>query len=271
MTNARRMCVLAVWLAQGCALYTGASSTGSGTGSGDSGSGGSTPGYVLTLDHSVAAELDVAGVDADQQGGLWIAYAGDTDCAAYGPVTLVHWDPTTQTRLTTYTYTDDLGAAAGLAIVNGQIWLNRTHPCGALGEIQIIDPASGNVVGSASPSESTDDLAAVDTAHVLYSDSYNMVYTVDTSTYGFVSSFATDPSTRLQGIAWRPGEIRVSSWGGHSASVFDPSGQLLGVATFPSVVGVPQADNVPAQLAFDRGQLLVAVDSELYWLDVSGR
>jgi hypothetical protein len=265
-----RLAALAlVFVLGACSLYTGNhSEQGSGSGNGSGGAG-----YTLTVDRTIGAEGVVAGVDADQQGGLWIAYAPDISCTVNGTVTVVHWDPTTRETLATFTYMDSPGSASGLALVNGQIWLNRILPCNtAAAEIQIIDPTTGDIVGTAPPSEGTAELAAVGSNEVLYSDVFDTVYTVDTATDGYVSTFSTDfnPSSTQKGIAWRPGEIWVSGWTTATASVFDESGSLLGSAPFPSVIGLPVESAADTQaLAFDRGQLLVAMDSQLTWLDVA--
>lgn len=263
-----RTIAVVLMLASGCALYNGGSSEGSN----GSGSSGSSAGFTLTLDHSVGAEGIVAGVDADQQGGLWIAYVtADVSCTVDGTVTLVHWDPTTRTRLATFTYVDSTDSASGLALVNDQIWLNRISYCAtAAADIEIIDPTTGAIVGTAPASQETDDLAAFGTGKVLYSDRENTVYTVDTTGYGFTSSFATPVMyTTQMGVAWQPGQIWVASWDDGSGYVFDESGTPLGSAAFPAVIGLPQQTSATAlSLAFDRGQLLVAMNDQLFWLDI---
>jgi hypothetical protein len=167
---------------------------------------------------------------------------------------------------------DSPGSAQGLALVNGQIWLNRILPCDTdAAEIEIIDPTTGDIVGTAPASQATNDLSGFGSDEVLYSDLFNTIYTVDDTTYGFQSAFATSVMyTTQMGVAWQPGQIWASGWDSGSAYVFDESGHPLGSAPFPSIIGLPvQTSADTLSLAFDRGQLLVAMNDQLFWLDIS--
>jgi hypothetical protein len=240
--------------------------------------------YALTLDRAVAAEGHVVGLDADQHGALWLAYDDSTvqlDCATPRLVTLVHWDPTTRTRLATFSYEDEVVQASGLALVGGQLWLNYgTDVQCAPGAIHVIDPSTGVVVRRLAGLPDSWDLAAA-ADHVLMStaspvtDSHGVVVALDATSGGVASTFATKMNYGSsasadnwfqQGIASRPGEIWVAAQTATSPTIeiFDESGRDLGVADPGNLQG-----RDPVLLAFDRGKLLVATGGQLSWFAIA--
>lgn len=256
-------------LVPGCGLYFG-NSSGGGPGSGDH----SGDLYHLSVARSVAAEGEIRGVDADQNGALWIAYATDGNYMqnVKPVVTLVHWDPSTRQRLATFTYNDLWSPVSGVALVHGSLWLNY-EDITADAVIRTIDPASGAITSSFGTTGI--ELSAMASDRALISN--DGVDVIDASTGGveqeFSSATVVDPSDMggisfsgtQQGIAWRPGEIWVASWY-LPLEVFSESGQVLGTIDLPDL----RSDSAwpTAHLAFDRGQLLVGRDGELTWYDV---
>jgi hypothetical protein len=263
---------IAIVLLAGCSLYTGNDHP-NGSGS----SAGAEDLYQLTVDHSVSAEGTIKGVDADQQGGLWIAYAteGNYQENQKPVVTLVHWDPATRQRLATFTYSDFWSEVSGLAIVQGRIWLNYEDIATKDAGIRVIDPASGSVLTTFGTSGV--ELAAMGSNRALVSAINQGVLELDTANGGVMRTFASpvvvDPgdmggvsfTDTQQGIAWRPGEIWVANWYMPSA-IFDEDGNVLGT------INLAQLQSVGADpmhhLAFDRGKLLVGTAGQLTWYDV---
>jgi hypothetical protein len=267
-----RLVTFAIPVFAGCALYTG-----HGQDPPAPPPEGTTPAdyHQLVVDHTVGAEDTIRGVDADQQGGLWLAYSAPPAASAQRPiVSLVHWDPATRTRLQTFTYDDLASPVSGLALVQGQIWLNYEHVGPSDAVVRIIDPTSGAVVRTLGTTGLA--LGAMGSDRVLISG-YAGIQVVDAATGGqtqqFHSPTVVDPgdmggisfSDTEQGVASRPGEIWVANWY-MAMEVFDPAGTLLGKVDLAALQD--GAADPMHYLAFDRGQLLVGVDGQLTWYDV---
>jgi hypothetical protein len=258
----------------GCSLYFGGAHGGGGGGGSGSGSAVGDV-HRLTMNRSVAAEGAIHGVDADQQGAVWIAYwtPGNYPQSVKPVVTLVHWDPTTRQRLQTFTYDDLWSPVSGVALVQGQIWLNYRDVARSDQVIRVIDPSNGAIERTLGTTGL--DVAAMASDRALISD-YS-VLVVDSASGGVTSSFSSpvvlDPgdmggipfSGTQQGIAWRPGEIWVGNWY-MPMEIFDESGQMLGTIAFDAIRS-GSAGNV-FYLKFDRGQLLVGGAGQLTWYDV---
>ena len=258
----------------GCSLYVGDHAAGGGSGSS---TGSAQNLYRLTVDHSVSAEGSIKGVDADQQGGLWIAYAttGNYMLNEKPVVTVVHWDPATRQRLATFTYSDFWSEVSGLAVVRGDIWLNYNNIATPDAGIRVIDPSSGAVVATFGAYGI--ELSAFGSSQALVSATNAGISVLSSTTGGVTLTFASplvlDPndmggvsfSDTEQGIAWRPGEIWVGNWL-MPMQIFDESGKLLGAIDLAQL----QSDSAwpTRHLAFDRGMLLVGNDGVLTWYDV---
>ena len=268
------MRILLATLLGGCSLYYGSTAP----------VPDSQTGPQVTFDRAVAAEGHVVGVDADQQGALWLAYDDGTpqlDCTTPRLITLVHWDPITRTRLATFSYDDEVVQASGLAVVGRNLWLNYgTDLQCAPGVIRELDPSSGAIVRTLAGMPNSWDLAAM-TDQVLLStaspvtDSRGTVVTLDGISGGVASTFATKTNYGSsanadnwfqQGIASRPGEIWVAAQTATSPTVeiFDESGGDLGAVDVGDLEG-----SSPVLLAFDRGELLVATGSQLTWFAIA--
>jgi hypothetical protein len=267
------MPTLALPLLAGCSLYFG-----------DHGSTSTPPApadsgvylHALTVDHSVSAEGTICGVDADQQGGVWLVYTtpGDVSAQVYPVVSVVHWDPTTRTRLATFTYADVYSPVSGIALVQGQLWLNYEDIQAGDQVLRVIDPGSGAIVATFATTGV--DVSAMGSGQILLS-TWTAVDVLDSATGGITSSFASpttvDPSEMggisfpmtEQGIAWRPGEIWVANWYMPS-EVFDETGDVIGTVDLSSLL--TEGASPTRYLKFDRGQLLVGFGGQLTWYDV---
>jgi hypothetical protein len=269
----QRLALLVLSLA-GCSLYFGPSHSGSGSG----GQGSAPPGdlYNLVVDHATSTEGEIFGVDADQQGGLWIAYTTQGNLAnnVKPVVTLVHWDPTTRQRLQTFTYDDLWSPVCGLAIVHGQIWLNYENVVLNDQVIRVLDATSGAIVNTFGVTGI--ELSAMGSDQALISN--RAVTVVDASSGGLLRSFQgpgeLDPSSPMhvsfsdtqEGIAWRPGEIWAGSPFMPMQVYDDQSNALLGTIDLPAL---RSEGSIPVgHLAFDRGLFLVGRGGALTWYRV---
>jgi hypothetical protein len=254
-TRGMRLVAIMVPLLAGCSLYFGSaksSSSGSGGGAGDL--------YHLTVDRRLRVADGIYGIDADQQGGLWLALQTNP------PISLVHLDPATN-QTATLTYDDLFNPLVGLALVDGQIWLNYQDDGAHPGIIRVIDPATGVIVGTRPNTMVTNELSAMGSDRALLSDLRGEVAVADSATGAIVHTFSTAFASRQIGIAWRPGEIWVAGWDGPEIEIYDEAGTRIGTIAL-DWLGPP--DHLAFdQLAFDRGQLVVAQTGEVIWLTIS--
>lgn len=270
--------LLAPLVCGGCALYFGDDHTGGGGGSGSGSGTGTSPShdlYRLVIDHAVGAERPIAGVDADPQGNLWIAYTttGSYKLNQKPMVTLVHWNPTTRQSLATFTYSDEWSPVSGLALVHDQIWLNFKDVATPDPVIRVIDPVTGAIVRTLGTTGV--ELAAMGSDRVLVSA--GGIQIIDAATGGDLARFASatvvDP-TRMaitfantqQGIAWRPGEIWVGNWY-MPLEIYDEAGTLLGKIDFAAIRG--EGASPMTHLAFDHDKLLVGREGQLTWFTIT--
>lgn len=232
--------------------------------------------YHLVPARSVGAEREIFGVDADGHGGLWLAYstAGSYALNQKPVVELVHWDPVTRQRWQTFTYDDLWSPVSGLAVVQGQIWLNYKNVATPDHVIKVIDPTNGTVVRTLATTGT--DVAAMCGDRVLVSDNGILALNAITggATLSFSSSTVLHPNEPMggisftstqQGVAWRPGEIWVGNWY-MPMEIFSECGVALGKVSLPEL---QSASAYPTHhLAFDGGQLLVGSQGQLTWYDV---
>ncbi|HEY1551625.1 MAG TPA: hypothetical protein VGG28_27550 [Kofleriaceae bacterium] len=232
-----------------------------------SGGGGGGDLYKLTVDHSVAAEAALHGVDSDGQGNLWVAYATDGNYMmnVKPVVTLVHWNPISGEHLATYTYNDLFSPVSGMAVVSGQIWMSYEDVAYGDAVTRVIDPTDGSIVRTLGTTAI--DLAAMSVDRVLFSPGQDQVLVAQSSTGGVMQTIATTFYLGTQqGVAWRPGEIWAGGWQS-PIEVYDEAGTLLGTIDLPALIS-DSADPV-RYLAFDNDDLLVGDAGQLTWYAIT--
>src|SRR5512135_1646227 len=106
-----------------CALYFGPGPSGSGgaVGSGG-GSAGPDPHWVST--RAIAGEHQVAGIDSDGAGGLWIAYVDAN--GGYGSIYdmwVTHLDASLA-KVSEWSFHDESAPVSGLAYTGDRVWIN---------------------------------------------------------------------------------------------------------------------------------------------------
>ncbi|HEY1551624.1 MAG TPA: hypothetical protein VGG28_27545 [Kofleriaceae bacterium] len=241
------------------------SDSGSGDG-GDTGSGSAYPNlYTLTVDHSVAAEHTLYGVDSDGQGNLWVVYSAPG--TPYPTVSVVHWNPLSDAHLATFTYADIFSPVSGIAVVGSELWLSYRDVSEGDAVTRVIDSTDGSIVRTMGITAG--DLAAMGTDRVLVSpsDGDGEVLVAQTSDGGIVQTFGTTVwGGTQQGVAWRPGEIWTSGWAS-PMMILDESDTVLGTIIVPDL-DTGEADPM-RYLAFDNNELLVGKNGQLTWYSIS--
>jgi len=222
--------------------------------------------YRIAVDHTVGAEGEIHGVDSDGQGNLWIAYwvDGNRQQNVLPVTTLVHWNPTTRERLATFTYDDLWAEASGLALVDGELWLNYEDDSSDT-VLRVIDPTAGTIVRTLGTTGI--ELAAMSSGRTLLTRGYDEVDVIDATSGGTEASITTSfTDGTQQGIAWRPGEIWVGGWFS-PAEIYDEHGALLGTVDAADLRA--EAAYPMHHLAFDGDLLLLGVAGQLTWYRIT--
>lgn len=226
--------------------------------------GGAPVSYTLALDRTVPAEGPISGIAADGQGYLWIAYStlGDYAASIKPVVTLVHWDPATNTRLATFTYSDVSSQVSGVAFAAGQVWLSYETQYLFDPGLRAFDPSDGSMMTnlSAPPGQ---DVAAMGDGLLVVPWPYNQQVLVAPADTEFDAAVATSPT--VQSIAWRAqtDELWVADWNAPLA-IFDAGGDMLGTVDLAAARGASPYH----YLTFDADQLVVAAGSDVSWYSI---
>ncbi len=231
----------------------------------DDGSGSGFPDlYTLTVDHSVAAEHAIAGVDSDGVGNLWMVYSAPG--TPYPTVSVVHWNPLSDERLATFTYDDIFSPVSGIAVVGAELWLSYRDVSEGDAVTRVIDSTDGSIVRTMGITGV--DLAAMGTDRVLVSPGDDdEVQVAQTSDGGIVQTMGTAVwGGTQQGVAWRPGEIWTCGWASPMV-ILDENDNVLGMIDLADL-DTGEADPM-RYLAFDNDELLVGKDGQLTWYSIS--
>lgn len=189
--------------------------------------------YRLVEVDNFPGEGPIAGIAHDGS-AYWLAYNEEVG-GYYDPnvVTVAKYDPTTATRLASFVYDSQFMGASGLAFAGDKLFLN-----GGMGALKgnsphtiaEIDAASGEIVRTMAAEDTEHDLA-FDGQRLLVSQVFNGVQWIDAKSYALVKTVATpfgDGGTQ-RGIAYRPGEIWLSSQASNQLVILDDSGKFIGV------------------------------------------
>ncbi len=244
-----------------CSLYFGSGPTGSGSAGG---SAGSDPHWVTT--RAIAGEHQVAGIDSDGAGGLWIVYAEQP--GGYGSledVWVTHLDASLA-KVSEWYLHDESTPVSGLAYTGNHVWINyygdvspdQTH-------LRALDPTTGATLATVSTEYGIVDLAYGD-GQLLLSNQWNQVVALDevTGTELWRAKNQAFTFSTQRGIAYADGEIWISNLSGVDIDEVDDQGVLdaeLWISA-PLVDGSQQG----MQLAWDGSQLLLAANGQIMWL-----
>lgn len=190
--------------------------------------------YHLVAVTNFVAELPVAGIAHDGR-YYWLAYREEVG-GYYDPdkITVARYDSATATRLETFVFDDDFKAASGLAWTGHSLWLNgdggaltgggNPHP------IAEIDATTGEILRTIAGVGTEQDLA-FDGTHLLVSGQFDTVEWIDTSSMQLVKTRTTPfgEGGTQRGIAYRPGEIWLSSQAHDQLAILDDDGTFIGV------------------------------------------
>ncbi len=261
-----------------CSLYFGTPHGGAGSASG-SGSDGlppspppSGPGTVtLTLVKSMAGAHQIAGIDSDGNGGLWIASRDPS--AGTGSVANVWVDHLDAggNKLSEWLFDDDATTVSGLAFTGDAVWLNYNEnvvgSC-ATCRLRKLDAATGASVGSYTTWGGIADISYGERV-LLLSSAYGEVLSLTLnggySDIGIVSPDAVPGGTQ-RGAAYNAGWYWIATDASDEIYIADLSGSLVATAStdvLPGGWGTPPQQFLAWQ---DETTLMIVADNQIDWL-----
>lgn len=260
LQKAAGMRIVLLALLPACSLYFG---PGGESGSGSGSSSPSTTSYQLVVARSMAGEHDVAGVDSDGAGGVWIAYADNY----YTPKQLwvTHLDAA-GTKLSEWSL-DDVVPIRGLAFGGGAVWLNHTTYSGGGSHISKLDATTGATLKQLATSPEIADLSYDRTSdELLLSYHGNQVATLDANTGGelAMTGIPSTGYTTQHGVAVTGSRMWVNESFSNAFFLVDRDGTQIATATAP-ILGT--TDYIPAglEMGWDGSQLIVVYENQIFW------
>jgi hypothetical protein len=224
----------------------------------------------LTLVRSqTASDAEVAGLDSDGEGGLWLAYRTPTvDYYALADVRVVHVDAG-GTELARFTYHDTYTQVNGLAFTGDAVWVNYNNSFSDDNRIRKLDPQSGAEIGSFATEVGIVDLASRGDT-LLLSYMWNQVITIDRTRGGelsrsTISAFAEGGTQR--GIAVDENGIWLLDQETDQITLVDDAGTVQAAGTLPGHTDT--YDPFTDQLAWDGDSLVLAHHGKLLWFEVT--
>jgi outer membrane protein assembly factor BamB len=226
------------------------------------------PHFVIT--HSMAADAPIVGMDADSEGGVWVAHRREVGGFYDNDhVRVVHLDAT-GANVAEFSYEDDYTRVSGLAFSGDAIWLNYADHLGNA-HVRKIDPATGDVLTRIGTEYGIEDLDVFD-GELRLSTSWNEIIGLDLETgaqqwrkgfdhpgftYSTQRGIASDP----QGFVW------TTSWNSEKLFMFAPSSGTIVTEATTDAGHQTVAGGQQLFLASDGDQLVIAIGSQIFWLD----
>lgn len=225
---------------------------------------------TLTLVRTQAAtDAELAGIDSDREGGLWLAYRTPTfDYYDIASVRVVHVD-SSGTELARFEFHDSYTQVNGLAFTGDAVWINYNNSFSDDNRIRKLDPQSGAEIGSFATEVGIVDLAARGDT-LLLSYMWNEVITLDRARGGQLSrtTITEFPEGGTQrGIAVDDAGIWLMDQESDQITLVDDAGTTLASATLPGASDT--YDTFTDHLAWDGEQLLLAHHGKLLWFEVA--
>ncbi|MFN0248001.1 MAG: hypothetical protein ACKV2T_14015 [Kofleriaceae bacterium] len=227
-----------------------------------------SPHYLIS--DGIAADAPIVGMDVDGEGGVWVAHR--RELGGYydnDVVRVVHLDAT-GANIAEFTYEDDYTRVSGLAFSGDAVWLNyNDHLSNA--HVRKIDPATGEILKRIGTESGIEDLDVFD-GELRLSTSWNEIIALDLETGvqrwrktfehpGFLWSTQRGIASDPQGFVW------TTSWNSEKLFMFAPSsGTIVNEAT-TDATHQTVAGGQELYLAADGDQLVIAIGSQIFWLD----
>lgn len=243
---------LVLALLPACSLYVGQDAHPSGNGSGGSSLPPADPHWIRT--RAIAGEHQVAGVDSDGAGGLWIAYRD-----APSDVWVTHLDASL-VKVSEWHFTDDPTLVSGIAFAGDRVWVNYYGT-----QLRALDATTGETLTTIATDQGIVDIS-YGAGSLWLSNLWNQVETIDPQT-GFVQARITttafDYSTQ-RGIAYVDGTLWLANWSGVDIDQVDTAGTLDDELWIDA--GLVNGSQEGMQLAWTGSELLLAANNQIMWL-----
>jgi hypothetical protein len=229
------------------------------------GSGGGGGGATLTKTRAIAGEHQVAGIDSDGAGGLWIAYRDPTGgYYSIADVWVTHLDESLA-KVSEWYFHDEYTVISGLAFTGDRVWINYNENSGN-NHLRVLDAATGTTLGTVATENGIVDLT-YSGGQIVMSNLWNQMIGIDPVTGGEqwrTSTNVFEASTQ-RGIAYDNGQFWLASAFTAELYLVDQDGTLVETATL--AIDDPTEPHEGQQLAWDGSELIFAVDNQIMWLD----
>jgi hypothetical protein len=223
--------------------------------------------YQLSVDHAIAGEMPIAGIDSDREGGVWIAYRlpiggyYDND-----EVHVVHLDAQGD-KLSDWTYTDEYTFVQGIAFDGTSLWLNyNSNVTADYNHLRKLDPANGDTLGNFATEAGIIDVTTRASTVVL-SSPWNTLVTLDNQSGGQLARVQNDTfmySTQMGIAAWDQNTWIVSR-ASKELAVVDANGKQVARGLTDQLADF-NYENI--RLAWDGEMLLMAIHNQILWLSL---
>ena len=223
--------------------------------------------YTLAQTRSIAGEHQIAGVDADGKGGIWIAYCDDADYYTPKNVWVTHLDKT-GAKVSEWKMNDHFEQIRGITAAGDNVWLNYQASGAGDHFLRELDGKTGATLKMMTTDSEVADLAYdTESEQLLLSNDQHLVVAVDPASGSELwrTQVAATAATTQRGIAYDHGRLWLVEAFDNKFFYLDTDGTVHATAT-ADALGISQTAELQLSLAWDGSQLIVATSDHIYWL-----